>query len=69
MNELCEDCWKWKEFGKKCRFFWPDKHKCSQFTISENATEQLVSVDSFDEWLGEVKRIVNRLVESSKRNH
>lgn len=28
---LCDDCFNFKMFGKKCFFYWDEKRECSQF--------------------------------------
>lgn len=28
---VCEDCWRYKEFGKKCYYHWNDKKICSAY--------------------------------------
>ena len=39
-NKVCEDCWKWSTFKKKCKHWWEEKAKCSQWTDSQDGEEQ-----------------------------
>lgn len=36
-DKLCENCFSYKVFGKKCWFYWEDKKTCSQHRESEFA--------------------------------
>ncbi|MBR9676040.1 hypothetical protein GOV05_03465 [Candidatus Woesearchaeota archaeon] len=34
-HELCDECWRYKTFKKKCHYFWDDKIECSMFMDDE----------------------------------
>jgi hypothetical protein len=41
INEICEDCINWKQYGKKCFFFWEKKKECPS-KIEEGEDQKLL---------------------------
>jgi len=60
-NKLCKNCWKWKEFGTGCKYFWPDKIKCTQFKHGPESSEEYKSVGSLTDYVERVKKVVDTI--------
>jgi len=47
-NKICKDCLIWKQFGRKCHYFWEGKKECTMkvYTPEEFEEEKLRTKDS-----------------------
>jgi hypothetical protein len=40
MTKICDGCWKWAEFKKDCKFYWRNKHVCTQWQSAPDSPKE-----------------------------